>query len=180
MAKEQTQQSGSEVVPWEEGAELEGIAAIEPTAELVSQAYAAIQDGQLPPEIGDPAIVARLIQERIKKGTFEESLTPTEKLPAWKDVLLDVPVAVYGFHMNRSTITPAEGAYSPGVYAVVELAVPETGEIQTVQTGGANVLMQLVKAWEERRFPFVAVLVAQPTGTPGRSTLWLRSVDKSG
>lgn len=161
----------AELAPWDAG-ELEGIAAIEPTPELVEQAYRAIMDKTLPPEIGDPAIVARNIQERIRRGTFDESLEPTASLPAWRELYLDEVVVVYGFHMNKSTIENERGEL--GVYAVVEVAKVGTGELVTVQTGGQNVLMQLVKAWEERRYPFQAVLIEVGTGTAGRRTQWLK------
>ncbi|HEX6986653.1 MAG TPA: hypothetical protein VF170_14830 [Planctomycetaceae bacterium] len=190
MAKEeastskQTEQpaNGGELVPWDE-AELAGVAAIEPTPELVSQAYAAVIEKTLPPEVGDPAISARMILERIKSGTLDESMSPAAKLPGWRDLFLDRVVVVYGFHMNKSTYEIQEGEYKglKGVYAVCEVAplAPvagiDAGTMTTVQTGGQNVLMQLVKAWEERRFPFKAVLVAVGTGQPGRETLWLRT-----
>lgn len=175
MAKDATQDKSAEVVPWEEG-ELEGIAAIEPTPALVEQAYAAVTEKTLPPEIGDPAISARLILERIKLGTFDESMDARQKLPAWRDLYLDRVVIVYGFHMNKSTFEIPEGEHQgkKGVYAIVEIALVGSGEMQTVQTGGQNVLMQLIKAWEERKYPFQAVLTSTPTGTPGRTTLWLK------
>ena len=47
----------------------------------------------------------------------------------------------------------------------------------SVQTGGGNVLMQLVKAWEKGWFPFTARLVVKDTKTPGRKTLWLEKVE---
>ena len=177
---EQTGQAanGGELVPWDE-AELAGVAAIEPTPELVSQAYAAVIEKTLPPEVGDPAISVRMILERIKSGTLDESMSPAAKLPAWRDLFLDRVVVVYGFHMNKSTFEDEEGR--KGVYAVAEVAplAPvagiDAGTMTTVQTGGQNVLMQLVKAWEERRFPFKAVLVSVGTGQPGRETLWLRT-----
>lgn len=171
MAKDATT---TEVVPWEES-DLEGIAAIEPTSALVAQAYAAVTDKTLPPEIGDPAISARLILERIKTGTFEESMTPAQGLPNWSDRYLDQTVVVYGFHMNKSTyeIQDGEHAGKKGVYAVVELAKAGSGELETVITGGQNVLMQLIKAWEERKYPFQAVMTSKKTGS-GNTTLWLQ------
>lgn len=177
MAKDATTQSASEVVAWENG-ELEGIAAIEPTVELVEQAYAAIIEKKLPPQIGDPAIVARMILERVKKGTFDESMDPAESLPNWYETFGERVVVVYGFHLNKSAHEVAEGEFKgeKGVYAVAEVAAAGSGELVTVQTGGQNVLMQLVKAWEERRYPFQAVLTSTPTGS-GRTTLWLKRPD---
>lgn len=167
----ESQKTSTEVVPFDESAEVSGLAAIEPTHELVEQAYAAISDGELPPEIGDPAIVARLIQERIRRGTLEESMEPTESLPNWAQTYPEVPVTVLGFHMNRSTKTETEG-----VYAVVEIMDPD-GELVTVQTGGQNVLTQLVKAWETGKYPFRAVMNVQTTGQ-NRTILWLRKPEQ--
>lgn len=176
MAKDAT---SAEVVPWDE-AELEGIAAIEPTPELVAQAYAAVTDKTLPPEIGDPAISARMILERIKHGTFEESMTPAQSLPNWAALYRDQTVVVYGFHMNKSTFEVQQGEHrgKKGVYAVVELAKAGSGELETVICGGDKVLMQLIKAWEERKFPFQAVLTGKETST-GNTTYWLQFPDKS-
>lgn len=164
-------ETSSELAPWEQE-EPVGMAAIAPTPELVQQAYRAIKFNEVPPEVGDPEIVARLILERIERGSFDESMQPAETLTAWGDLYLDQTVVVYGFHLNKSTIENAEG--EKGVYAVVELAQVGTGEMMTVSIGGRNVLMQLVKAWEEGRFPFPAKLIAKPTGTPGRKTYWLQ------
>lgn len=151
-----------------------GLAARKPTPELVAQAYAAVKDNELPPNIGDPEIMSRMILERIEQGTLDDSLAPSEKLPNWARDYEDVPVAVYGFHMNPSTIDDENG--DRGVYAIVELAIVGSGEIVTVQTGAKNVLMQLVKAWEEGRYPFTCKLEVVSTGTAGRKTFWLRDV----
>ncbi len=169
MASENIDKTTGDLEPWDGPT---GLAAIEPTPTLVEQAYAAIMDNQVPPEIGDPQITARLIQERIKLGTFEQSLNPADSLPAWTKTLEGVEVVVYGFHLNPSTFENEDGV--KGVYAVVELGDVESGEMTTVSTGAGNVLMQLVKAWEEGKFPFRATLVEKKTSTPGRSTYWLQ------
>ena len=150
-----------------------GMAAIEPTPELLEQAYAAILDGEIPPEVGDPRITARMILERIKSGTLEESMNPAEKLPAWADLFMETPVAVYGFHLTPSTVEKKDDGSASSVYAVVSIAEMGTGEEHTVSCGGQNVLVQLIKAWEERAFPFVAVLTGTKTGQ-GFTTLWLK------
>ena len=152
-----------------------GMAMIDPTPELVAQVRAAILDGELPPEIGDPNIVARAIRARILDGSFEEALAPAQQLAGWRDAYLDEDVTVFGFHLNRSSKGDADGS-GIAAYAVVELMVTDTGEIDTVQTGGGNVLAQLVKAWEARAFPFRCRMIAKPTGTAGRSTFWLERI----
>lgn len=151
-------------------------AQIKPTPELVQQMRAAILDGKLPPEVGDPAITARLIRARILDGSFDESMQPAESLPSWRDEYTDENVTVLGFHLVPSAFKDEAAKSGVAAYAVVELMTPETGELVTVQTGGGNVLAQLIKAWEEERFPFQAVLRQKPTGTPGRSVLWLEKV----
>lgn len=157
--------TATEVVPWEDDIVP---AMIEPTPDLVEAAYAAILDGKLPPEVGDPSVTARAIQERIKNAkTFEDAFRPSS-LQSWQDYA-DKPVIVHSFHLNPSNF---EGQTA---YAVVELGIPETGEFLTVSTGGGNVLTQLVKAWELGAFPFRAILKVKDTGTPGRVTLWLES-----
>ncbi len=171
MAKEQvTQSESSETVPWEEPT---AMAKIEPTEALVAQVYAAIDGQGLPPEIGDPEIMARLIRERIRQGSFDESMGPAAKLPAWADEYLDRLVVVYGFHMNASTIENPDDPQRKSVYAVVEVGLPGSGEIVTVSCGGGNVLEQLVKAWQEGRYPFQAVLTGTKTSR-GYTTLWLK------
>jgi hypothetical protein len=170
MPSNETESASTELAPWDEPPR--GLAAIEPTPELVEQAYNAIINKELPPEIGDPEITARLIMERIKAGTFDESMDPRESLASWSKEYAEQPVTVIGFHLNPSTFENEEG--EKGVYAVVELMV-EGGELVTVSCGGGNVLMQLVKAWEENRYPFVCQLTGKATSTPGRKTYWLRT-----
>lgn len=171
MSKE-TAPTADQTVPWDER-QPEGMAAIEPTPEIVKQAYDAIMNGDLPPEIGDPAITARMIQERVRQGTFDQSMDPARKLPAWADKYLDRVVVVYGFHLNPSTIENPDDPGRKRVYAVCEVTSPSTGEFETVSCGGDNVLVQLVKAWEEKRFPFQAVLTGTKTAR-GYTTLWLK------
>lgn len=164
-AKPKASASSTEVVPWEDD---NPPAMIEATPELVEQAYAAILDGTLPPEVGDPSVTARAIAERIRDAkTFEEAFKPTS-LPSWQDYT-DKPVIVHAFHLNPSNFE------EQGAYAVVEIGVPETGEFKTVSCGGTNVLTQLTKAWELGAFPFRAVLRASNTGTPGRVALRLEA-----
>ncbi len=154
-------------------AESASISMIEATPELLEQAYAAIQDGELPPEVGDPGVTQRLILQRIQAGTFEDSLNPGDKLPSLQQ-FVDTPVIFYGFHFNPSSFRDAKDNASPSaVYAIIEIADPETAEMTTVQFGGVNVLMQLVKAWEESKFPFLAELKGNKTGQ-GYTTYWLR------
>lgn len=147
-----------------------GMAAIEPTKELVEQAYTAILGGGLPPEVGDPEITRKMILTRIAEGTFEESLDPSASLPSLQ-AYAGEPVLFRGFHLNPSSFKETEGA--PDAYAVIEISNPATGEEDLVQFGGGNVLMQLIKAWEEGKFPFTAVLTPQKTGQ-GYTTFWLR------
>lgn len=161
-----TQNKGSEEIA------TRGMAALEITDELIQQAYDAIELGALPPEVGDPKVTANMIARRIREGTLDASMDPAESLPAWRDLYLDRPVAIYGFHLNPSTIKD-----SPiGAYAVVELAATDgddAGDIVTVSCGGRNVLMQLVKALEEKRYPFVGQLTANKTGA-GYDALWIK------
>lgn len=147
-----------------------------PTAQQLQQARAAVLDAELPPQMEDPASIARAIQERIFAGTLDDSMQALESLPAWGDEYLGQKVIVGAFKLLRSSFDIQEGPNKGkrGVYAVVDLMTAD-GELVLVQTGGANVLAQLVKAWEEGRYPFPAVLEASDTGTPGRQTYWLRT-----
>lgn len=169
MASKQQEQSGMDLA----SREAAGMAAIEPTPELIALAYDAIQHGTLPPEVGDPKITASLILQRIREGTFEESLDPTQSLRSLRD-FVDTPMIYVGFHLNPSSFRDAKDNASPSsVYAVVEVADPETFETELTQFGGVNVLMQLIKAWEEQKFPFQATLVGAKTGQ-NFTTYWLR------
>lgn len=156
-------------------------AMIQPTQELVARAYDAIHNANVPPEVGDPAITARAIQERIKSGTLEQSMQAAESLPSLGEKYEGQKIAVCAFHLLPSSFEIQEGSNKgkKGVYAVVEV-MTQDGELDTVQTGAGNILTQLVKAWEESldgrsRFPFTCVVEVKPTGTPGRSTQWLRA-----
>lgn len=151
-------------------------AMIPATKETVALAYNAIENAEVPPEVGDPSVTARAIRERIRQGSLDASMSPAESLPNWADNYADQPVIVYSFHLNKSAFEISEGDNKgkKGVYAVVEIGDP-SGELRSVQTGSQNVLTQLVKAWEEGRYPFKAVLEVKPTGTPGRTVQWLRN-----
>lgn len=151
---------------------------VAPTPELVKAAYDAVLNANVPPEVGDPAITARAIQERIMQGTLEESLSPAESLPALGETFGGETVAFLAFHLIPSSFEIQEGPNKgkKGVYAVVEV-MTQDAEIVTVQTGAQNILTQLVKAWEEGKFPFTATVEIKQTGTAGRSTQWLRSPD---
>lgn len=163
MTQTKESETATDVVPWEEG---ELPAMIEPTAELIAQAYRALDTGQLPPEVGDPAVTARLIRERIRRGTLADALAPASNLPSWGKDYANEPVVVHAFHLNPSQIEE-----SPiGVYGVVELGIPETGELVTVTCGGGNVLEVLIKAWAEQAFPFRCKLV--PVRTSGGFTTY--------
>lgn len=154
------------------GAAGTGLAVIEPTPELVEKVRAAILDGETPPEIGDPNLIARAIKERILSGTLEEALTPAESLPGWRDYMNE-DVTALGFHLNPSNLTNQDG--ERGVYAVVEIMVTETGEIVTVHCGGGNVLATLVRAWEIGGFPFRCKLT-ETNAASGNGVLRLEKV----
>lgn len=141
------------------------------TKELVDQAYAAIIDGTLPPEVGDPEVTARAIKLQLASAERFEEVFRAQSLPGWSQELLDVPVIIYGFHLNPSSFDESTSS----VYAVVELVAGDDGEIRSYSCGGENVLVQLVKAWEKGWFPFKARLTSKPTGTKGRSVFWLEA-----
>jgi hypothetical protein len=149
---------------------------IVPTEQLVAQAFDAVLNANVPPEVGDPAITARAIQERIMQGTLEQSLQPAESLPSLGELFGGQTVAFCSFHLLSSSFEIQEGPNKgkKGVYAVVEL-MTQDAELVTVQTGAQNILTQLVKAWQEGMFPFTATVEIKPTGTPGRTTQWLRA-----
>lgn len=167
MAKTET---STEIDPWDVPAT--GLAVIEATPEQIRAAYEAISKGTVPPELGDPNITAAAMLLRIQEGSLEESMTPADALPNWGKEYEGVPVVVRGFHLNRSTFQQEENGQpkGPSTYAVVDLQIRETAELVTAQTGSATVQTQLVKALEDKQFPFMAAYVVTPTSTPGRST----------
>jgi hypothetical protein len=141
---------------------------IEPTADLVKQAYDAVIDGVMPPEVGDPAITARAIALRIRSArSFEEAFHPQDLTP-WSRYLDEV-VTIGGFHLNPSAFEKG-----PVVYAVVDIARDETGEFEPVQCGGLNVLTQLILAWEQHWYPFRGKLIAKGTSQKFE-TYWIEA-----
>lgn len=164
-----TQETGTEVVPWEDPTEAPAM--IEPRPPLVQAAYAAIQDGQLPPEVGDPSVTARMIQDRIRNADSFDEVFGSQKLTPLSD-LAGEDLTFHAFHLN-----PSSFADNPiAAYAVIEVS-DRAGELRTVSSGGGNVLIQLVKAWEKGWFPFRARVVSKETRTPGRRTLWLEKAE---
>jgi hypothetical protein len=129
----------------------------EPTPEIMEQAYAAVMDGVPPPEVGDPTITARAIQERIRESDRFDEVFKQQTLPKWSELLGEV-VTIGGFHLNPSAFEQGSS-----VYAVVELARDDDGDFKPYQCGGANVLTQLLKAWEQSWFPFRGALIGKPT-----------------
>lgn len=164
-------QEGTSVVPAEPGQ----MARIKPTPQLVEQVRAAILDGTVPPEIGDPTLTARAIKERILAGTLEEALQPSQSLPGWREYM-DEDVSVLDFHLNPSNIDNEDGGR--GVYAVVEIILTDQADAEpiVVHCGGGNVLATLVRAWELGQFPFRCRLCEKSTGSSGRKVLWLEAV----
>lgn len=134
----------------------------------VAKAYAAILDGEAPPQMADPELVTREILERIMRAeTFEEAFRP-QTLRAWSE-LIGVPVKVRDFHLNPS------GLEGQTVYAVCELELLDGSESTTTVTcGGKNVLMQLVKALEQGWLDKPVVLMEKPTNE-GYKVLWLEA-----
>ena len=147
-----------------------------PSKQAVDAAYAAVIDAEMPPQIEDPAGIARAIQERIRQGTLAQSMEALESLPSWGDSFPNEKVIVHSFKLLPSAFVIQEGPNKgkKGVYAVVELMTAD-GELTLVQTGAGNVLTQLVKTWEESRFPLSCVLEVKDTATPGRTVQWLRN-----
>lgn len=142
---------------------------IVPSEQLVRRAYAAIIDGTEPPEIGDPEITNRAILEEIVAADSFEAVFQAQSLPSWSEAYLDRDVTVLGFHLNPSSFDQGSA-----VYAVVEIADPEdAGELKRVTIGGQKVLVQLVKAWENKWFPCRLRLTAKDTRTDGRKVLGL-------
>src|SRR5690348_9097300 len=141
---------------------------IEPTPELVEQAYAAVLGDSEYPEVGDPAITARAIQERIRNTDSFDDVFKPQALPKWSDLVGEV-VTVGGFHLNPSSFE--EG---PNAYAVVELRRDGEDDFSSYQCGGQNVLMQLLKAWEQSWFPFQGALISKRT-RQGHDTYWIEA-----
>jgi hypothetical protein len=141
----------------------------EPTPETMEAAYAAVMDGELPPEVGDPTITARAIQERIRNSDSFDDVFKAQSLTPWAELIGEV-VTVGGFHLNPST---QEGGSA--VYAVVSLRRDGEDDFMPYSCGGANVLTQLLKAWEQGWFPFQASLVSKKT-SKNFDTYWIEAV----
>lgn len=104
-------------------------------------------------EVEDPAVVEERIMAELLKATSLDELLRERKLTAWRDELLNVPVIVRSVKFNRSD--------KPGlpVYAVAELANPETGETTLASCGGKAVVVQLFRAATEGWLPARMMLV---------------------
>ena len=142
----------------------------EPTSEVLEQAYRAVMDGDLPPEVGDPAVTARAIQERIRQADSFDAAFKPQDLPKWRS-LMDEPVTVGGFHLNPSSFDKGSA-----VYAVVELRREGEDDFSPYQVGGGNVLTQLLKAWEQGWFPFRGKLIGRKTAQDFE-TYWIEKVE---
>lgn len=130
----------------------------EPTPEVMEQAYAAVMYGEKPPEVGDPTITARAIQERIRDADSFDEVFKQQSLPSWGNYVGEV-VTIGGFHLN-----PSQFEEGSAVYAVVALRREGEDDFKPYLCGGGNVLTQLLKAWEQGWFPFNGALVSKKTG----------------
>lgn len=138
--------------------------------EELQVAYKAILDGELPDGFGaaeDAEAVSRAIIERIAAAEdFDEVFSPQDLL-GWKDALLDEPVKLRDFHLNKAGF---EGGSA--VYAVCEVERLSDGELLTVSCGGRNVLTQLVKILEKGWWDNPIKMIAKRTAE-GFDALWL-------
>lgn len=143
-----------------------------PARAQLEAVYLAVTENKPLPQAADPEQMSRLILERIMAAeTFEEAFVP-QKIDAWRDKYLEVPVKVLGVHFNRSTI---EGGLS-SVYAVVDLVDTNTGETATVTCGGRNVLVQLLKMLEKgEEWMDREVRLTQRQTSEGYKVLWLEA-----
>jgi hypothetical protein len=135
-----------------------------------ARAYSAILDNEVPEgwASSDPEIVTREILERIMNAeTFDDAFVPQE-VASWQD-MLDTPVRVIDFKFNKSALE------NQAIYAVVELALVDGGEVKTVTCGGRNVMMQLVKAKEKGWLGKPVAMTAKKTGD-NNTVLWLTAV----
>lgn len=126
--------------------------------------WKAILDGELPEGFGaaeDADAVSRAIVERIRGEEDFDSVFGEQELAAWRDTLLDVPVQVVNFHLNKSTV---DGGRGGPLYAVVEVVRLSDSEQLTVTCGGRNVLAQLAKILENGWWDKPVKMVARRTG----------------
>lgn len=139
-------------------------------AEELQVAREALLSGALPDGFGaaqDSAEMARAIAERILRAeTFEEAFAP-QTIDAWKDVLFNTPVGVLDFHLNASSYEVG----SP-FYAVCDVERLADGEVLTVQTGGLNVLAQLLLIAEKGWWGKPVKMISKDTAG-GFDALWL-------
>lgn len=134
-----------------------------PDPAAVEQAFDCILTGAPPPETLNAEEQADRIIEQIRDAATADDVLNQAKLIKWSDYL-DVPVKLLDFHLNPSTL---DGKSS--VYAVVQIAIVETGEVMLVQTGGRNALAKMVKLWSLGALPVLCKLVEAGKAGPGRS-----------
>lgn len=151
-----------------------GASARTASKEELEIAYRAILEGELPEGFGaaeDAEAVSRAIVQRIAEADDFDAVFSPQDLPGWRDVLLDTPVKVIDFHLNRSTVAGGAGS---AVYAVVEVERLSDGEHLTVSCGGRNVLAQLVKILEKGWWDKPLKMISKRT-REGYDALWLVS-----
>lgn len=152
----------------------EGTSLVSASPEELKLAYGAVLNGDVLPASADPEVMSQAIAQRIADAeSFDEVFRP-QSLPSWGRQFLGIPVRIRDVRLNRSTKSE-DGKSGPSVYAVVDLLVVETGEMVTVQCGGRNVLVQLLKIVEKRWTEQTYRLVSKPTGS-GYDVLWLEAV----
>lgn len=154
------------------------------TPQEIELAYRAISDGDVLPEVGDPEAVSRAIMERIRRAESFEEAFAAQKVTPWRQ-LLDLPVFIKSFHLNRSTLERQDG--QPSVYAIVDIqradGEPWTSSGReestlTVSCGGRNVLFQLVRALEMDWFKYPMKLTSKKS-SEGFDVLWLEDARSS-
>lgn len=132
-------------------------------------AIAAIR-GEVLPEVADPETVAKEIMERILSAeTPEDVLGGNAPLHA-KDVL------TRPFLLNAVRFMRSRFENGPGVFAVLEAEMGDSGEAVSITCSSRNVMAQAVALWKLDALPRAVVIRQsdEPTAA-GYNVLWLES-----
>lgn len=123
-------------------------------------------EGEL--EVRDPETVQREIVSRILQAQTVEDVFNRHQPTSWRE-LLGVPLSVLSVSWHRSAFEE-----SLGVFAIVAAAAADTGEVEQLVTGGANVCAQLLALQRAGALPIKVRLVESDNATAaGYKPLWL-------
>lgn len=128
--------------------------------DILARVQTALLDMKQQVELSADDIMADIVRKTLEAPTWQDALTP-ERVIGAQDVLTR-PMEIRGVKWNNSRFDDG-----PAVYAVIDVAFLDDGDVTKVTVGSVRVMAQLLKMAQEKAFPAGPVGIFQ-SDTPTR------------